>query len=70
MVELDLHVAQAHRRACAAVRAELGFDEVRIADEVGDEAVARRLIKLARPPFAILAFDMTMMRSETASASC
>ena len=32
----------------ARLRAELGLDQVGVADEVGDEAVGRRLVQLAR----------------------
>ena len=39
MVELDLHVAEAHRGARAAVRAELGFDEVRVDQDVAKVSV-------------------------------
>jgi hypothetical protein len=52
------------------VLTHLDRNQIGIAHEVRDEAVERLLVEVARrADLAVLAFDMTIMRSETASAS-
>ena len=46
--ELDLERPEAHQGALAALLDHLGVDEVRVADEVGDEQARRLLVELTR----------------------